>query len=870
MKKKKNLLLALLCCAGVTVSAQSYSLRTNVLGLATTNLNVEASMTLSRKWSFHLPVQYNPFKFSENRQFRNFYVAPGVRYWLLQSYIGGFVGVYGTAGTYSVGNLFGSKYRYEGESYGVSISIGRAYQLSKSWNFEWEIGAGALWMDYDKYLCKRCGDLVSRKHEWAFLPTRAALNIYFKPSDMKKRTIIPLLLTGIIVSCGTKKPLERVRISNPNMEKRANRIDTASVPQTIKWTDDKGKTRIITRSEHDSISGEDITTVQLAEITVTARSKQIAERNGKINLDFLVTVPGSLINNKWQLQLTPVAYKPNDTLYLDKIFLSGADFAKMQKKGYLQYQAFLASIIPDSLYLQEMFNQKGYKKAMAELENEYFQAWKNEVIQKERWIDWSDRLNARFRHFNFKVDQNRAAIQGYNSILEYFPAYSMHRQLDATNVPSKWKMFVDGNHTIRTKQLTPEDSVEITKRFTNYKKIAENQRKKEMKDEMYDKYVRFPLQAARLDTIIKEGSKFVYYYKQELPVTEQLKRIDLTLNGVILAKDESITPLPPSDTISYFISSMVQFLDREPRYKKKIITRKDEVNVTAYINYQTASTTFDERIGKNKEELERVFETIRNINYTGEFLIDSIYMTATSSPEGSASLNMQLSKGRALNLKQYLLRESDDREGVDSLFRPQWIGEDWGKLRKLIAADDSLPNRAEMIIMCENVNNPDRREEALRTYPEGYKRMRDKYYPLLRAVEFKFHLHRRGMIQDTIIMPVIDSTYQDAIRMIENRQYKKALVVLDDQYPDDYNTAICLMSLGYDRRALEIMNRQADTSNRNYILAILYYRLKDETEAVKHFVKACEQDETKIWRGKLDPEINTLIKTYNLYKDELE
>jgi hypothetical protein len=66
-----------------------------------------------------------------------------------------------------------------GESYGVSISIGRAYQLSKSWNFEWEIGAGALWMDYDKYLCKRCGDLVSRKHEWAFLPTRAALNIVY-------------------------------------------------------------------------------------------------------------------------------------------------------------------------------------------------------------------------------------------------------------------------------------------------------------------------------------------------------------------------------------------------------------------------------------------------------------------------------------------------------------------------------------------------------------------------------------------------------------------------------------------------------------------------------------------------------------------
>ena len=75
-----------------------------------------------------------------------------------------------------------------------------------------------------------------------------------------------------------------------------------------------------------------------------ARSKQVAERNGKINLDFVVTVPGELVSNKWQLQLAPVAYKPSDTLYLDRIFLSGADFAKMQKRGYMRYQAFINSM----------------------------------------------------------------------------------------------------------------------------------------------------------------------------------------------------------------------------------------------------------------------------------------------------------------------------------------------------------------------------------------------------------------------------------------------------------------------------------------------------------------------------------------------
>lgn len=54
----------------------------------------------------------------------------------------------------------------------------------------------------------------------------------------------------------------------------------------------------------------------------------------------------------------------------------------MQKKGYLQYQAFVSSIIPDSLYLKEMFNQKGYKRAMEELENEYYQAWKMRLYKK--------------------------------------------------------------------------------------------------------------------------------------------------------------------------------------------------------------------------------------------------------------------------------------------------------------------------------------------------------------------------------------------------------------------------------------------------------------------------------------------------------
>ena len=66
--------------------AQFYSARTNLIGLATGNINLEGSMTLNRRWSLHLPVQYNPFVFKDNRQFRNLTVMPGVRYWFVESY----------------------------------------------------------------------------------------------------------------------------------------------------------------------------------------------------------------------------------------------------------------------------------------------------------------------------------------------------------------------------------------------------------------------------------------------------------------------------------------------------------------------------------------------------------------------------------------------------------------------------------------------------------------------------------------------------------------------------------------------------------------------------------------------------------------
>lgn len=182
----------------------------------------------------------------------------------------------------------------------MGISIGRAYQLGRRWNLEWEIGAGAVWLGYDKYLCKRCGDLVEKDYGWHFLPTRAALNMVYlliSPPMRNTRRIIPYaLLSGLLVSCVTDHKLARVRISQPQMKEAV--ADTGfRLPRQITWTDDKGKEHIVTEATKDSVTGEYITQMELSEITIVAKSKQVAERNGKINLDFIVTVPGELISN---------------------------------------------------------------------------------------------------------------------------------------------------------------------------------------------------------------------------------------------------------------------------------------------------------------------------------------------------------------------------------------------------------------------------------------------------------------------------------------------------------------------------------------------------------------------------------------------
>lgn len=560
----------------------------------------------------------------------------------------------------------------------------------------------------------------------------------------KKYKYIHLVLLLIMVcSCRLTQKLEntdyRPQVNQPG--KVTKSADTDIMKESVvKEADGNSDEQIRTRDER---TGEDIVTVALSEVTVVARTKTVPERFGMVNLDFVVTVPKTLIDKRWMITLTPTLEKSGEKIELEDVAINGEIYRLFQEKGEAMYSTL------------------------------------------------ADRYNF------FTRDTTR--------IWDYFyRKYNLQYNTDA-----------------------------------------------------------------RLDTVISAGNNFNYYYTQEV-ATDESKSMDLYLTGNIFALDKSTYTLPQSDTITYFVSSMIQFLDNAPRFKRRIIERHAEANFSAHITFPVGRENIDENLNDNANEIAKVQDIIKQLTWSSEFIIDSINMTASASPEGSWRLNEALAKRRAISLKSYFGRKLDDKKGVDTLFNAKWIAEDWKRVYDLIAMDNHISSKDAILQIITNEADPDKRELQIKNkFPVEYKHIRDSIYPALRVVDFQFNLHRSGMTQDTIHTTEPDTLYEKGRDLLKARKYKDALAILIEY--GDYNTAIAYMSLGYDKPAYDILLKEKESANQEYLLAILCSRLKREEEAVRRFLHSCELDGSKVYRGALDPEINRLIRKYNLNKkiDEL-
>lgn len=111
-------------------------------------------------------------------------------------------------------------------------------------------------------------------------------------------------------------------------------------------------------------------------------------------------------------------------------------------------------------------------------------------------------------------------------------------------------------------------------------------------------------------------------------------------------------------------------------------------------------------------------------------------------------------------------------------------------------------------------------------------------------------------------------SYAEGLRFLQEREYHKALPLLQ-AYPD-YNTALCLTSLGYHSEASALLQQLPRTANREYLYAVVCARMENALEAVEHLLDACRMNPDLILRIPLDPELSDLVPQFIGLRQELD
>lgn len=162
--------------------AQQVGVKTNILYDATSTLNVGLEVSMARKWTLELPVNYNPWTFSNGRKWKHWLLQPEARYWLCEKFNGQFVGLHAHVGGYNISDLplFGMQdYRYQGTLYGAGVSYGYQWILNTRWSLEATLGVGYAYLDRSKYPCGKCTGLINDTPHHYLGPTKAGISLIY-------------------------------------------------------------------------------------------------------------------------------------------------------------------------------------------------------------------------------------------------------------------------------------------------------------------------------------------------------------------------------------------------------------------------------------------------------------------------------------------------------------------------------------------------------------------------------------------------------------------------------------------------------------------------------------------------------------------
>ena len=640
-----------------------------------------------------------------------------------------------------------------------------------------------------------------------------------------------LLAVLLVAGCGSQGKLERLRRQSLGAqmviadEKELPEIAMGGEPRrdTMVVEDPDGNQVQIMRAVKDE-NGEMVATDVIQAAKVTARFRNVAERSGKVDLNFRIIVPEAMQDRDWQLRFYPDLFVAEDSLRLDPILITGEGYRKAQLKGYEHYRRFLDSIAADSTHFVDRFQL--------------------EMFLRRNLPDI----------YRYRTDSTAVSDDEFRS------HYGITEQQALTHYTNQ--LVVRRN---RRKVSRKDD---MFRKYVKAPIVTEGLRLDTV--------------------IVSPDGDILYDYVQSIHVRPSLRKATVLLSGDIFEEDRRIYRVPRTDPLTFYISSISGLSDDAIRYKTVVTERRVQANTACYIDFEQGRSEIRKETGHNREEMARIEGNLRSLLQHRDFDLDSIVVTASCSPEGSFEHNRKLSMRRSESVSDYFegflrhwrdsVRRSGFHIGLDDTFEEEAPAEirllsrnnpeNWTMLDALVREDGDLSvKEKEEYARTASVREPDLREQRLQKLP-SYRHIRESLYPRLRTVRFDFHLHRKGLQKDTIHTTVVDTAYMRGLQAIRDREYEQAVTLLRPY--KDYNTAVAFCALDYNASALEVLEPMERTDKVLYLLAILYSRRGDDRRAVESYLKACRLNPSFVHRGNLDPEIAGLIRRYGLDREPEE
>ena len=404
--------------------------------------------------------------------------------------------------------------------------------------------------------------------------------------------------------------------------------------------------------------------------------------------------------------------------------------------------------------------------------------------------------------------------------------------------------------------VTEDEAVEY---YIKHYLVNLNNRRKARLEEVFRRCVKDPIDTSgiRLDTIIRGGEgDIIYRYSQDVRAVDGMKKLRLTFSGGVFAYGRKLYDFPKSDTLAYYVSSFSRFLDESPLYLTARVERDVVVSTIAFIEFKAGSWTVDESLGENNREIERIKANFDSLQLNKEFVTDSVDIVSSCSPEGSYATNSRLSKKRAESVKEYFA--SYLKRG-QKFFKTDHIPENWELLRRYILEDENIQYKPQLLEVLKT-EDPDAREERL-SKCKDYRYIRSSIYPILRRIDFSFHLHRKCYDTLTVEAP-LDENYLKGLALLKERHYKDALEILRPYR--NINTAICYLSLDYNASALDVLKDLKQTPEVLYLQAVALLRREEKESAAKLLMASIEADADMSFKAALDPEMEPLMEECGL------